>query len=302
MANLLRAKPLKLEQLSILNTRTELSHEEKRELDYLMTGYLGELSFDSILDNFIKETNSIHIKDYRFNTNLSSTNRTTTSQSPEVQIDSLLLTGNSIYTFEVKNYNHDLIYGEEDWAQLNGELLKSPMIQISRQNQELLKLLNNIPDQTKIFSSIVFINPTQTIYNLPFGKNILVFSNLKSFLKRNIKNNRREWGDLLSYFETRRTLKSIYNYKVNINLNTLRPGVFCKECYTALSRESKYRYQCKKCLTTIHTLDVIKRLCEEIKIINPEWPVNAAIISQLSGGQVSKSHINKCFREGLLDY
>lgn len=291
----MRKRPLKLEQLGILNVRSELCHMEQNEFNHLNTGYEGELEFDKVLTDFIQNTNNIHIKDYRFKVKPDDGghHRRIDHKGSEVQIDSLLISKNRIYTFEVKKYTHDLIYSDDDWSYVNGDIFRTPMPQISRQNHELKFLLKKIPHHIEVYSCIVFINPHQTVYNLPYGKNILVRSNLSNFLQRNMSSNSVNYQNLCDYLESKRIYTSMYDAKVNIGFNELKTGVYCPTCYRALFKENQYRYTCKKCMTTLNTLTVAKRLAEEISILNHEWPITPKIISQFSGGAISCSYIRK---------
>jgi Zn finger protein HypA/HybF involved in hydrogenase expression len=297
----MRKPPLKLEQLSILKARTALCTEKLNELDYLMTGFVGEVEFDRVLDEYIQGTNNIHLKDYRFKTKTDANSfRKVDTKSSEVQIDSLLISKNRIFTFEIKNYNQDLIYGDTDWQFLNGDIFRTPMAQISRQNHELKVMLKDSPQYVDVFSCIVFINLNQTIYNLPSGKNILVRSNLSKFLQRNIGENNYNYEELVKHLESRKVHTSMYDSYAKIDFNELKPGVYCPKCYQELFRENKNRYVCKKCEKSFDILTMTKRLIEEMKILNPEWPINTRIISSLSGGNISKTSINKYRKLGLL--
>ncbi|MFD2830218.1 nuclease-related domain-containing protein [Corticicoccus populi] len=296
----MRIKSLKLQQLEILNVRTKLGDEENRELKYLSAGFQGEIDFDNILESFIHDKNCIHIKDYRFNTRLNL--HSFREGGSEVQIDSLLISGNRIYTFEIKNYSRDLIFGADDWHYLNHDVFKSPMTQVSRQNHELKLLLQKAPRNAEIFSSIVFINPNQTIYNLPHDKNILVRSNLKKFLTHHVQSNTFDLQPLMHHLERHQTAASIYDSKVRIDFDSLKPGVYCQDCSQPLIRSSQYHYSCVTCRNSVDTLSAARRLTEEMKILNPDWPVTAHLISHLSGGQISASYLRKMRRSGQLQF
>lgn len=128
----MRKPPLKLEQLSILKARTALCTEELNELDYLMTGFVGEVEFDRVLDEYIQGTNNIHLKDYRFKTKTDADSfRKVDTKSSEVQIDSLLISKNRIFTFEIKNYNQDLKRNSRDFclvAVINQDLKRNSRV------------------------------------------------------------------------------------------------------------------------------------------------------------------------------
>ena len=86
--------------------------------------------------------------------------------SEEVQIDNLLISGDRICRFEVKNYNFDLIYVSKSWHFVSGEEFKDLSMQVNRQRiamQQLLKKGSFHSAGNSVLSHLAFVNPEQTI-------------------------------------------------------------------------------------------------------------------------------------------
>jgi hypothetical protein len=285
-----REKPLKLEQLQILKCRTVVGGADVNELVNLNLGWEGECELDVMIDWAIRGRNCIHMKDYRFAVN------------GEVQIDNVLIAGDRIFTFEVKKYNFDLIYSDEVWTFTNGEKFKNLMQQVSRQNDAFRHLVQRFGGGKDVYSCLVFINPGQMIYNLPYGKNILTASSLGKFLDRIVRDNHYSYDRLAGFLESRRVTKSMYDGAVTVDFDELRGGVFCDTCYEELERVGRDCFSCPSCNQDYDLLGVIQRLIHELRILNSDWPINSLILSKYSGNQISSSYIRTQKRLGNLKY
>lgn len=305
MVVILRHKPLKLEQLEILKCRAFVADDEQTELGNLKLGWEGEGELDRMIDRKIEGRDCIHLKDYRFSMNHAGDDIHKVSRSSsEVQIDNVLITGDRIFTFEVKKYNFDLVYSDTVWSFTGGDKFKNLMQQVSRHNDAFRYLLrqSGTDGDFEVYSCLVFINPKQTIYNLPYGKNILTHSGLEKFLDRIIRDNHYSYDRLLGFLESRRLVKSMYDGKAKVGLEELRGGVYCAACYVRLKRLNRNRYHCSKCLESFDLLTVTRRLIDELKMLNEDWKLSSYLISKYSGHQVSSSYIRTQKRLGKIDY
>lgn len=302
MVILLRHKPMKLEQLEIMKCRAGVGGAELNELDNLKLGWEGEGEMDAMIEFVIRGRNCIHLKDYRFSVNQAAGDGKIVRSSSEVQIDNVLIAGDRIFTFEVKKYNFDLVYGDEVWTFTNGEKFKNLMQQVSRQNDAFRHLLKKSGAGMDVYSCLVFINPAQMIYNLPYGKNILVHSAVGKFLDRVVRDNHYSYERLAGFLESRRVTKSMYDAPVNVGVDELRGGVFCENCYVELERLGRDCFSCPSCNEDFDLLSVIQRLIHELRILNSDWPINSLILSKYSGNQISSSYIRTQKRLGNLKY
>lgn len=291
----MRIIPLKLQQLHILKRRSILSESESKEYNKLQSGYLGELEFDKILDEYLKDLEVYHLKDYRFKVNT----------SEEVQIDNLLISGDRICTFEVKNYNFDLSYGSKSWHFVNGEEFKDLSMQVNRQRialQQLLKKGSFHSAGNSVLSHLAFVNPEQTIYNMPNYENLIVPSNVKQRLSRLCKSNNYDQSSLFEFLESQRLAKSFYDVPVDLDFEQLRSGLYCYQCESTIELDKIHRnlYKCKNCKTDYKILQILEKLLLEIKALNDSWKVTPTMLLKLSGGRISKATLHKYIKEGKL--
>lgn len=298
----MRIIPLKFKQLQILSRRTILGETEEKERDKLHRGYAGELGFDKLLEELVQELDVYHLKDYRFKIDPGATTMKVASGLSEVQIDNVLVAGDRIYTFEVKNFGFDLVYGAKSWHFTGGREYKDLSMQVNRQRTSLDFLLRSGGFNYDITSHLVFVNPRQTIYNMPNLENLLVPSNTHRRLGGICVSNRYDQSTLSSYLDSRRLKKSMYDLPANVCFEELRPGVFCYQCDSVaeLERVNSYKYCCRSCTKTFSTFEIVLVLIDELKTLNESWEVSAAKISKLSGGVVSSSTVRKYKREGKI--
>ncbi|WP_052254758.1 nuclease-related domain-containing protein [Salinicoccus sp. YB14-2] len=300
----MRKKSRRHKQLKILTYRYDLPKTDRVELENLKRGYDGELEFDRVLTDEFGDVDFIHIKDYCFKVegeHLEST-KSESSIDREIQIDNIIIAGDRVLTFEVKNYNFDLKYGETHWTYINGRKFSDPLIQIRRQQNTLQELIEAFDLAVKVFSTIVFINPNQTIYNLPEHPEIIVRSNLLGKLKKVLWENRHDYSELRAHLEARQLSESQYQGEVGVLFEELKPGVFCGACGERLERITHLNFLCVRCNKISTKLSAIKRLVWEMKTLNNSWIINPSILSQLSGGEISEGCVRRHVKEGNIRY
>src|SRR5690625_5694810 len=97
-----RKKPYELKVLEYLDTRMLLSRKERQYYFSLKKGYEGEVLFDSL-------TEKLQCECFILNDLLLNSNNNT------FQIDSLIITSDTIYLFEVKNHAGDYYYESDNF-------------------------------------------------------------------------------------------------------------------------------------------------------------------------------------------
>lgn len=302
--NAMRKIPLKLKQLQILKRRTILGKNDEKEREKLQRGYAGELEFDKLLDEALRDMDVYHLKDFRFKIDSSATTMKVASGFSEVQIDNVLIAGDRIYTFEVKNFGFDLVYGAKSWYFTGGQEYKDLSMQVNRQRTSLDFLLRDGGFNYDIISHLVFVNPRQTIYNMPNLENLLVPSNTQRRLNNICVSNRYDQSGLADYLDSRRLVKSMYDLPTNVTFDELRSGVFCYQCDSVaeLERINRHLYKCDFCKSSYKTLKIVEILIDELRTLNKDWEITPRLISILSGDALSKSVVNKYKREGKISF
>lgn len=298
----MRIIPIKLKQLQILKRRTILGETEEKEREKLHLGYAGELEFDKLLGEYLRELDVYHLKDFRFKLDSHASPMKVAGGLSEVQIDNVLIAGDRIYTFEVKKFGFDLIYGAKSWHFTGGQEYKDLSMQVNRQRTSLGFLLRSGGFNYDITSHLVFVNPRQTVYNMPNLENLLVPSNTHRRLSSICVSNHYDHSRLFEYLKSHRLQKSMYDLPANVTFDELRFGVFCYQCDSLLELErvNRYKYRCCACEYISSTAEVVNTLIDEIKSLNTAWEVTPALLSQLSGGAVSSGCIRNYRLQGVI--
>ncbi len=89
------------------------------------------------------------------------------SNNTTFQIDSLLIMSDTIFLFEVKNYEGDFYYEENKFYTKSNIEIVNPLNQLNRAETLLRQLLQVHGFSIPITSSVVFINPEFTLYQAP---------------------------------------------------------------------------------------------------------------------------------------
>ncbi|WP_238458072.1 nuclease-related domain-containing protein [Alkalihalobacterium alkalinitrilicum] len=101
------------------------------------------------------------------------------------QIDTLLITTEKIYLFEVKNYEGDFLIEDDKWYTLTKTEIKNPVLQVKRSEFLFQRLLQELGFNTFITSLetyLIFMNPHFQLYQAPLNMQIIFPTQLKRFL------------------------------------------------------------------------------------------------------------------------
>src|ERR1700748_2242237 len=137
-------EPVELKLLRYLSKRKNLSSKEKLHYLNLEKGYEGESKVAAWLKNLTSE--SIILYDLLLENNNSL-----------FQIDTLLISQNTIYLFEVKNYEGDFFIKADNWYTKSGNEIKNPLLQLKRSVSLLRRLLQDYNISFSIEAYVIFI-------------------------------------------------------------------------------------------------------------------------------------------------
>ena len=147
-----REKPEILTSLESLNKRMTLTSTDKQYLFTLSKGYEGEGLFDSIMKKHL-DADALVLTDLSL-----------ISGSSPFQIDSILLTSDTIYLYEVKNYEGSYTNRVEQFHTSAGQKILSPENQINRTATLLAKMFNKWTIPLPVKSAVIFVNPAFILY------------------------------------------------------------------------------------------------------------------------------------------
>lgn len=254
-----RSKSDELLTLEILNKRTDLSSKDKQYLTNLQKGYEGEVLFDSYTEQL--QCDCLIINDL-----LLELNNTT------FQIDSLIFIEKMIHLYEVKNLEGDYFYESNKLFKKPKLEIVNPLLQMNRAESLLCQLLRNNGFQPQIEASVVFINPTFTLYQAPLNLPAIFPTQIQTYMHSlnrtpsKINEHHKRIADrLLSLHMT----KSLYSKIPSYTFDMLRKGITCKMCDSfAVVIESR-KCVCKECGHTELVSSAVLRAVKEFQILFP---------------------------------
>jgi ribosomal protein S27AE len=284
-----RTEPPKLRIMRSLNSRMDLTEVEKKYYLNLEKGYQGELMFDSMTENL--HSGYLTLNDLCLETNNS-----------EFQIDTLLISQDKIFPFEVKNYEGDFYYHFEKLYHISGEEVKDPLIQIRKNDTLLRQFLRSLGCNFPIESWVVFINPEFTLYEALKNMPIIFPTQLKRFLKKlnttpsKLTNRHTKLADQLVSAHIKdspftRTRLPAYNY------GQLRKGVLCPKCNSYMFASGERKLVCGECGLVEEMKSAVLRNVEEIKLLFPDIKITTNLIHEWCEVIGSKKMIGRILRQ-----
>lgn len=253
----------------ILNRRMNLFAEEVQYYRLLEKGYEGELQFDAWMGSLADSENWLILNDLLFESN-----HTT------FQIDSLLLVNETLYFFEVKNYEGDFIINEKGrWLTLAKKEIKNPLLQLKRSESLLRQLLQNLGINKHIEPYVIFINPHFHLYHAPLSQSIIFPTQLKRFSKKlSVKPASRKSIQMAEKLMSVHLKESPYKRVPEYTYEQLKKGIICISCQSCELRFQDHILVCSKCLCRDDVKSSIIRSVEEFILLFPDRKVTTNAI------------------------
>lgn len=287
-----RTESMELLIMRVLNTRMELTLQEKRRYLYLEKGYQGEVMFDELT---VKLENDIYVlNDLCLEVN-----------NQVFQIDTLIISHETIFPLEIKNCEGDHYYDskKDGFFTFSNNEVKNPLDQLKRCKSLLRQLLQNIGNQFPIEGYVVFVNPVFTLYQAPLNKPIIFPTQLKCFMKK--------LNQLPSKLNGRhmRLAEQLISMHQNISPYTRLPpytyeqfkkGLTCALCHSlSISVEGQKKCVCKLCGHEEKIESAILRNVVEIKLLFPDRKVTTSTVYEWCNGMVSNKMIRRILKKNF---
>lgn len=284
-----RTESLELRLFRSLFARENLSAEEKQYYFNLEKGYEGELLFDKYLESLSN--------DWLIISDLFLRNNTT-----NFQMDSLLISHDIIYLFEIKNFEGDYYIENDKWYTKSKKEITNPMIQLERNKSLLRRLLQDMGFNISIEAYLVFVNPEFTLYNAPLDKPIIFPTQIKKFLKRldmkkpRINSRHVKMAELLvAEHISKPPFSNVPSYKYK----NVKKGLSCGSCNALVSEIKCTRLVCGHCGYTESVTSAILRAVEEFSMLFPDKRITTNDIYEWCKIIESKKRIQRVLVENF---
>ncbi|AIF42293.1 nuclease-related domain-containing protein [Virgibacillus sp. SK37] len=279
----IRSVPAELCIWNSLLKRMKLHPNDKQYYSNLTRGYEGEVQFDAL-------TEKLNCDCYLLQDLLLQTNNTT------FQIDSLLITGNQLYIFEVKNYEGDYHYEQDKFFKKPQYEINNPLHQIGRSESLLRQLLFKHGISLQIKAFVVFINPEFTLYQVPQDNRIILPTQLNRLIKQlNASSSKltKQHKNLANKLVSLHLEESPFSQLPSYTYETLRKGMICCKCSSFTLHVEVKEVVCITCQQREAIITSVLRSVEEFRLLFPERKITTRLIHEWCGVIESKKRISR---------
>jgi hypothetical protein len=284
-----RTEPTELQFLRSLFTRMDLSDKDKQHYFNLKKGYEGEVMFDLLTEKL--QCECLLLNDLLLRV-----------QNTTFQIDSLIIVSDTIYFFEVKNYDGDYYYELDKLYKKPKFEIMNPFTQLSRSETLLRQLLNNIGSTMSIDASVVFVNPEFTLYQTPLNKPVILPTQLNRYMQKlnntpsKLNGKHKLLADKLISLHIE---GSPFMQNQSYDYDLLRKGITCEECHSFLVTVDGKKCRCKDCGHEEFVTTAVMRSVKEYKLLFPNGKVTTNIIHEWCKVINSKKRIKRILEKNF---
>lgn len=284
-----REVPHLLKGLTYLDNRSVMKEADKRYLTSLQKDFDGENVFDAKVKAQIKRE-AIVLNDLLL-----------CNKGLTFQIDTLLLTSHIIYVFEVKNYAGRYIRNPDGFSTAQGHEIANPLLQLKRATSFLTQLLKDWGSGLTVQGSLVFVNPTFTLYQARIEDPIVFPNQIDHCLKAVNEQSRvleRQHHQLASRLvklhEAHAPLDKQLPY---YSYEELKKGLSCKGCGSFELLITQRSCFCKTCYKRSTVSEIILNNIEELQFLFPDTPLTTAKVNEWCGDAVHFRRMRKVLKD-----
>lgn len=263
-----RYEPPELTALSYLHTRMNLPLKEKQYLLHLKKGFEGEVKFDRQLMNFSNNWLVLNDLLLEFHNTL-------------FQIDTLLISQETVYFFEIKNYEGDFYIEDDIWFLKSKTEIKNPLLQLERSKSLLRRFLQQCHCNLEVKAYLIFMNPEFTLYHAQLDLPIIFPTQLHRFLNNLGKissNLDHQHFELAKLILSKHIDKSPYSLLPNYDFHMLKKGITCASCHNFLTTKKERIFVCDVCGAPESIKSAILRNIEQFSVLFPREKITTNTI------------------------
>lgn len=267
-----RTKSEELLILEFLDKRMALPDAERNYYLSLKKGFDGEVMFDSLTEKL--ESDCLVLNDLLLK-----------SQRNTFQIDSLIITSNKLYFYEIKNLEGDHYYEADKLFKFPKTEVSNPLYQLRRSDTLLKQLILSLGFNLPIEGLVVFINPEFTMFQSPLNYPFLFSTQVTRYLQRldsnntlKLTNKHRTLADKLVSLHYKNKKESKYSNVPAYRYEDLRKGITCYKCNSFSINVIKKRCICEVCGHVEFVTKAILRNVKEFIVLFPKEQITTNII------------------------
>jgi hypothetical protein len=265
-----RFEPAELKLLRCLNIRMNLSVKKTNYYWNLEKGFKGEQKFDVWLENLSND--GLILNDLLLESN-----------NTVFQIDTLLISQNTLYLFEVKNYEGDFYVDADRWYTISKTEIQNPLLQLKRSESLFRRLLQDLGFNSSIETYLLFVNPDFYLYQAPLNLPIIFPTQLNRFMNKinlsasKLQDRHSKFAEQLVSIHIK---ESPYTRLPDYNYDKLEKGITCACCYSFIPVFKEDTLVCKVCACKEDVASAVLRSVEEFKILFPDRKITTNTIHE----------------------
>lgn len=260
--------------LEVLETRSELSGKEKRDLKRYRSGYEGERDYDAVLEE-VGHNRLYVFRDVWLGI-----------RESKVQLDTLIVADDRLIVNEIKNYSGNYSYEDGVWKVRGHQISEDPVSQVSIAVNKLLKLRYDTGVHFEVQKEIVFVNPYM-IFDHTDYKNPELFvmrNRLKQYFRSLHNNTSGHSAKGLAEEVARRIIKPPHPAP-ETDASRLKLGMNCYRCGSFEVLKKRFFSECRQC-SHVEPLErlVVRAAIEFSVLFSKETVTCTKIHDYLNGG------------------
>lgn len=288
-----REKPESIRTMELLHKHNDLSGKDYSYYLNLKKGYEGEVQFDSIIEKLTCDC--LVLNDLLFKEN-----------NTVFQIDSLIITGESILIYEVKNYEGQFIYREDSLKVVaSNKPILNPMGQLNRAQTLFAGLMNRLGCEIPIQSFLIFVNQKFTLFEAPARNELILPTMVQDHfesLNHNssiIKNGHKKLAKKLSSMHL---LDNYYNNIPSYDFKIIEKGVYCSNCNRKILKllPHKQLHICHFCGYRQRSEEIILESAKEYLELFPDKKMTISSMEEWCDFMFSKDKIRPVLQNNFL--
>ena len=272
--------------LETLSKRAILTKEEEKKLSWLKRGFEGEQLYDRIFDE-VGHGNLNIFRDIWIQADKSLT-----------QIDALIITDETVFINEIKNYSGNYKYENNTWQIGNIQISDDPIIQAKRASSKLIKKFLQNKISVNIDFNIIFPNP----YFILSTEDSYCRS--KTIKRELMKQYFRNINQLSSWNNTNHLIQIIKDhivpepkYILETDPSRLTFGRQCLKCASFDFTSNRYSTTCNICNHKSANKDHVLSAIRDYNILFSSENIKSRDIRMFIDNEVSRSTIKRHIKE-----
>ncbi|MCD2138726.1 nuclease-related domain-containing protein [Salinicoccus halitifaciens] len=281
-----RNKSNELNYLEVLSIRAELTDQERKTLERLRKGYAGEQLYDRILDEVGHEQVNI-FRDIWIKADKSLT-----------QIDSLIISDETVIINEIKNYSGQYKYDNNNWYIGKAQISDDPLIQSRRAASKLIKIFRENNMSIHVENKVIFPNPYFILdtNDEQCRASIVKRDRLKYYF--------RTFNQLPSWSRHEKIIELLKSYTVaepahpqQADDNRLTFGRYCPSC-TSFNLQSHRSFTiCRDCHHKSDNKAHVLAAVRDFQILFNEQNVTTTAIQKMLNHEISNTTVKRYLRQ-----